>query len=723
MKRIAREDRIAGAVIICSILVLPWLIPLAMRPLLSPSNSILNWLPDAEETVQLVELGRTFQMESQPKLICSWDGCSLTDPRVDLLIQGIERRDGWEAVSGRQLIEQMVLDTEDLTFEEVKNRLIGSAIGPDGKSSLILLTPPNSVAITDAINIVYRTAEQRCSLSKDQVYLAGAYVNQHALDQETFRVFFPFSVLAGLVTIVVAWICLRSFLLVILLLVSSVGGVAYGLAALSLGNVSMSALHTMLPALWFILSVSAGTHLLNYLREAVSDGQRQPVASAVRSSLRPCLSAIATTVVGFLSLSVSRLVPVREFGIWATVGLVLATLHLYLFFPAMLTLLRVSRRSWPSRARADSVIVWMNSRIKSWRVAIVVLSLLATIVLALGLPNLRFVAGFYALFDPDATIRRDLTWFEEHIGPQQSILAILKMPVEADEDFVELITLGGKIHSAIEQNDSSANCISASQWVKFPRQQSGMAGVIARSTFRAKLASKSDMMIQAGMLSLDRTTMILNVQLQSQIGQEEDALRRIHVVAQNVLDEHPSMEASFSLTGYLPLRNAIRKELRRSLGLSLLLTSILVALSMWVALRDTGLAILSILPNVIPIVFSFGLLGWSGVPIDIGSMMTASIALGIAVDDTFHMLVAYQRQKTFGDGAVDRALKQTYFPILCTSLICGAGMLVFLACDFIAAARFGGLLATMLMAALFGDLVLLPALLMIASNRSYVEDQ
>ncbi|MCA9033445.1 MAG: MMPL family transporter, partial [Planctomycetaceae bacterium] len=179
----------------------------------------------------------------------------------------------------------------------------------------------------------------------------------------------------------------------------------------------------------------------------------------------------------------------------------------------------------------------------------------------------------------------------------------------------------------------------------------------------------------------------------------------------------------FSLTGYLPLRNAIRKELRRSLGLSLLLTSILVALAMWVALRDTGLAVLSILPNVIPIVFSFGLLGWSGVPIDLGSMMTASIALGIAVDDTFHMLVAYQRQKTSGDDVVDRALKQTYFPILSTSLICGAGMLVFLACDFIAAARFGGLLATMLMAALFGDLVLLPALLMIAGNRPKVEDQ
>ncbi|MCA9160094.1 MAG: hypothetical protein KDA72_17290, partial [Planctomycetales bacterium] len=100
-----------------------------------------------------------------------------------------------------------------------------------------------------------------------------------------------------------------------------------------------------------------------------------------------------------------------------------------------------------------------------------------------------------------------------------------------------------------------------------------------------------------------------------------------------------------------------------------------------------------------------------------------SIALGIAVDDTFHMLVAYQRQKTSGDDVVDRALKQTYFPILSTSLICGAGMLVFLACDFIAAARFGGLLATMLMAALFGDLVLLPALLMIAGNRPKVEDQ
>ncbi|MEZ6079333.1 MAG: hypothetical protein R3C56_27790 [Pirellulaceae bacterium] len=83
-----------------------------------------------------------------------------------------------------------------------------------------------------------------------------------------------------------------------------------------------------------------------------------------------------------------------------------------------------------------------------------------------------------------------------------------------------------------------------------------MAGVIALLPSQTGL--KSDMMIQAGMLSLDRTTMILNVQLQSQIGQEEDALRRIHVVAQNVLDEHAHPK-SIALR-QVPLLHAVRKE-------------------------------------------------------------------------------------------------------------------------------------------------------------------
>ncbi|MCA9126863.1 MAG: MMPL family transporter [Planctomycetales bacterium] len=725
MKGITREQWLAGIILACSLAIQPWLTPLALKPLFSPSNSILNWLPDAEETRQLRELDRTFLSERQPQIVCSWEGCTLDDPRVELFMQGFQSSkapDGskadWHVVSGKQILEQMTQDAPELSYEQSRRRMQGYLVGRDGETSVIMLTPPATMAVAESIRTTYQVAQECCQLEKSDVRLTGGYVNQHALDRETFGVFFPFSVLAGLVTLVVTWVCLRSLLLVGQLMIAAAGGVGYGLAAMTLGNVTMSALHTMLPALWFILSISAGTHLLNYLRESVAQGAHRPVATAVRLSLRPCISAVATTAVGLLSLGVSQLLPVREFGLWATVGLLLSTLNMYLILPALLVVLRAPKWKWTSHTRMDSAAEKLWKQLTHWKTTVVSILVLGSVVLMCGLPRLRLVAGFYPLFDESTTIRQDLAWFEQNIGPQQGVLATLRTPVESNKDLAELFKLCAHVQAAIERDNSSSKCLSPTQWIEFPPERSGLAGVIARSAFQAKLASKSDMLIQSGMLSVDRSTVLLNIQLPTHLGEEDLLLTRLAGVIHQEIQRRQANQATFELTGLIPLRNAIRKELKRSLAASLLITGVLVAVAMWIGLGSLGLAAVSILPNAFPTVFAFGVMGWAKLPIDLGSMMTASIALGIAVDDTLHFLVAYQRQRLPVAEAVHQAIKLTLFPILCTSLICGAGMLVFLACDFVAAARFGALLSAMLAAALIGDLILLPALLLLTGGRA-----
>ncbi len=126
------------------------------------------------------------------------------------------------------------------------------------------------------------------------------------------------------------------------------------------------------------------------------------------------------------------------------------------------------------------------------------------------------------------------------------------------------------------------------------------------------------------------------------------------------------------------------------------------------------------LPNVTPILLVFGTLGWFGVPTDIGTMMTGSIALGIAVDGTFHLLTRYR--EVFAETrdtrkATAEALVTTGPPIVQATLITGLGMLALGMSNFGPTFRFGLLMAASLGVALIGDLILLPCLLYLRPSR------
>ena len=120
------------------------------------------------------------------------------------------------------------------------------------------------------------------------------------------------------------------------------------------------------------------------------------------------------------------------------------------------------------------------------------------------------------------------------------------------------------------------------------------------------------------------------------------------------------------------------------------------------------------LPNLFPAVVTFGLMGLLAMPVDIGAMMTASVALGIAVDDTLHFLTWFRRrmaQTSDRRDAVEFAFRHCAAPMLQTSIVCGCGLLVFAISPFVPIAKFSWLMAFLLLLAIAGDLILLPALL------------
>ncbi|MDP6719837.1 MAG: MMPL family transporter, partial [Pirellulaceae bacterium] len=179
-------------------------------------------------------------------------------------------------------------------------------------------------------------------------------------------------------------------------------------------------------------------------------------------------------------------------------------------------------------------------------------------------------------------------------------------------------------------------------------------------------------------------------------------------------------------TGVVPVVYKAQRTLLNSLINSIGLAFVMIACVMMVLLRDwwapmgptnginVSAGLISMLPNVFPVVLVFGLMGHMSSLVDIGTMMTASVAMGVAVDDTIHFLTWFRigiREGLSRRDAILEAYRRVATAMTQTTLIGGLGLSVFAASTFTPTQQFGVMMVTLLAAALVGDLIILPAIL------------
>ncbi len=176
----------------------------------------------------------------------------------------------------------------------------------------------------------------------------------------------------------------------------------------------------------------------------------------------------------------------------------------------------------------------------------------------------------------------------------------------------------------------------------------------------------------------------------------------------------PKHWVSSIYTGVVPIVYKAQRALLQSLMESTLWSFVTITPLMIFVSRSLRAGLVAMIPNIVPVVFIFGLMGWLGIAIDIGSMMTASIALGVAVDDTIHFLSWFRsnvEQMKDRRAAIIASYKQCGTPTLQAACISGLGLSVFAFSTFTPTQRFGWLMLTILIAGVIAELVLLPAIL------------
>ena len=314
-------------------------------------------------------------------------------------------------------------------------------------------------------------------------------------------------------------------------------------------------------------------------------------------------------------------------------------------------------------------------------------------------------------------IIQDYHWLEQNMGGLIPMEVVIKFDKENELESWEQMLLVRQIERRLQASEHIAASLSAATFKpNFPKGKS-ITSQLARKVGIEKWQSQVPELENAKLIQFDDDAKLWRISLRVKALDDVKYGSFIEGVKGTVdkqLATFKQQGVSSSFTGTIPLFYHAQHQILSDLKNSFVTAFIFISLVLMMVLRSFPAGMVAMVPNVFPPLVIFGAMGWLGIPIEIGSVMTASVALGIAVDDTIHFLTWYRRgvkEAKSRMAAIRYAFSHCAKPMIDTTLICGFGVGAFMFSDFMPTVRFSRLLFVLLMAALVGDLLLLPAIL------------
>jgi len=633
--------------------------------------------------------------------------------------------------SSDQLIRQLVEAPLSLSRAQAERRLRGVMIGADGTAALLARITSYGVAKqNETVEMIQRAADKTSGLSRQQLRLVGTVYEAFAVDAAAEASLKTLVLPSSILGMLVAWFCLGQFRRAAVVLI--LGGVGQLLAVTMVyytGN-RFSAVLIVLPTLMFMLTLSGAVHLMNYHADCLKRKCDYAGARAMLLGWKPCALSSITTMLGMGSLWTSQLAPVRQFGLFSAVGLGIATIVLLVGFPAFADWFCVPRRSralnnnGPEEANDPREIPAIRiSEYQRWlfrnATRVSTAGILLLVITFIGLSRLKASTKFSDMFPAESKTNVDMAWMEEHLGPISTVEVLLKFPTESSLTTLDRARWVSKVSTRLLQERSVGGVFSAVSLLPTWSDSATIVATAKRSVLRREIEKAIPSFEKQGLVSTSDNAQTWRIMAKVSATSDEDygqltrnVARATNEVLRNV-PAHDLMQAEF--TGLSPVMHETQVALLTDLGYSFASAFLMITPVMMLIVRSVRGGILIMLPNVLPVTIAFGCMGWMKLDLDIAGILTASIALGIAVDDTLHFVCWYMDELRNGysrEVAVARTFNSCASAMIHTTLISCVSMMPFLLADFIPTQQFAKLMIVMLSGTILGDLVLLPALLL-----------
>jgi uncharacterized protein len=451
--------------------VLVFLLPLVMVGAIKAKgnnrNDVKGWLPPEYPETQTYKFFRQ-HFQGEEFVLVSWDGCTMADPRLELLANKllpppeeaarIDRPLYFKtAQTGPRAIERMTSEPLNLDRDEAVRRLTGALVGPaapgvepgseaddlDARQTCLVLTLSDVARanLHGAIDQIRAVATDECGIREDDIHMGGPPVDNVSIDkagQTSVTILFGLSLVVGFF---VSWWSLKSKALVAIVLASGVYSMFASLAIVWYSGYPVDAILLTMPSLVYVATTSGAIHLANYYRDQLAEtGVKEGAAGrAVHHALLPLSLATGTTAVGLATLAVSELVPIKMFGIFSAAGVVVSFLVIITLMPTILELFP-PRLKLGTAAEGEADASWRPIEQSPWwkvghwitdhHAFATAACVLAMAGVGYGMTRVESSVQLMRLFSPNARIRTDYKWLEKHLGP----LVPMEILVRIDED-------------------------------------------------------------------------------------------------------------------------------------------------------------------------------------------------------------------------------------------------------------------------------------------------
>lgn len=547
-----------------------------------------------------------------------------------------------------------------------------------------------------------------------ECHLAGPPILNSVID-ETSRVegrkIFPIAVVLSVATLVLLLRSLRAT-------VAIGAGVAITVMITSgtMGwlGIPINMVTTVLPPLLAVLAMANGVHVFNHFIHRFTDAT--PAYDAMRDALTTVRSACTwssvTTAAGFISLMAADMQPVRQLGIMTATGLMISLAVNLSVVPVLLLALNPRPRAGriDRGATVAQVCLPRSQRSAQRRVAAFVV---ATVVAAGSIPFIARESNPLNYLPESHPTVADYHLIGEQLSGMYALEIALTLPRAWTDP--EMVALLDDTATTLESLDGAVHVLSPVALVKKVNQwlhdfEPEYFALPQDAHDVVALAAELDPAALNALIRHDpervRITVLMNALT-------SDELLNDWSSAERIIGELPDPVTGYA-TGLIPRLVAAQENLVRTQVKSFGLALCIILLCFAVALRDWRMVLLSIWPNVLPVLSGCALMALLHIPLDMGTVMVAGLALGIAVDDTMHYLIGYRENRRCGM-SIPESLNATTttigISIITTTFTACLGFVSLILSQFIPISHFGLIAAVAILVALLSDLFLLPALL------------
>jgi predicted RND superfamily exporter protein len=535
---------------------------------------------------------------------------------------------------------------------------------------------------------------------------------------------------------------LVAFAIIVVLAISfrSLRGVALPLLAVGISTVwtiglmcllgiSISIVSDIIPVILFAVGSAYSIHVINRQDEWIEhlNGKVNAMIhhkQALADIVLPVLLAAFTTMVGFISFVFgSYLTTIREFGIFATLGVLFSCALSITFVPSVASLMHpTSKQEDRKKIRGHSALRVISRTIQNHPRMYIAIGIILVVLAALGIPRIQRKVNVLDYFKPGTDVRLTENLIKQKFGGSMPIQILVSGDIsspevlEAMKDFQEFLESYHDIHHA----QSVADLIEEMSFVI------GEGREIPDS--RAKVGNLWFLLegeeIMSQMVNAERTEAVIQATLESSL--QTDRVKVIVDGVNDYIQEHKISKYEFQQTGMPSIHYRLDQSIKRSQIQSMIIAATAIFFTLLLLLRSVSGGLVGLIPIGFSLMGIFGCMGFFGIPLDIATALVGSISIGVGIDYTIHFLERFKKEFRRSND-VGQALKNTLQTagraVSINVIAVTTGFLVLVMANLIPLQRFGILIAVTMLASGIGTIFIMPATLVLMKPKFLLNKQ